>query len=271
MPELPEVETTRKGIELFLKDHSVLAINIHNSRLRWPIPSSLNNLCRKKITHVRRRGKYLLIGCRSGTAIIHLGMSGSLRICETNSIRRKHDHVEFILANKHVLRFNDPRRFGCVLWWEDDIFTHPLLSKLGPEPLGTDFDFEHLVTAAKNRKTAVKNLLMDNHVVVGVGNIYASESLFHAGIRPGRAAGRVSREQYKRLTIAIKQVLTAAIKQGGTTLKDFVNSDGNPGYFAQSLQVYGRKSQACYICQSLIKMKTIGQRASYYCPVCQKY
>ncbi len=269
MPELPEVETTRKGISPFLVDKVICRVLIHNASLRWPIPTSIQNLRGHKVLQVSRRGKYLLLGNCIGTALLHLGMSGSLRICAADSERRKHDHAEFFLESGHILRFHDPRRFGCILWEPNEILDHPLLSRLGPEPLEDTFDVKYLSQAIKGRKAAIKNLIMDSHIVVGVGNIYASESLFLAGIRPTKSGARITLKQREKLVAAIKQVLGKAIREGGTTLRDFVNSDGNPGYFAQSLNVYGRKGKPCNNCGEMIKAKTIGQRASYYCSNCQ--
>ena len=270
MPELPEVETTRRGIQPWLENNTITEIRVHNASLRWPIPNTIQSLVAQPIKSIKRRGKYLLIACPTGTAIIHLGMSGSLRICELDSARRKHDHVEFVISGNKVLRYHDPRRFGCVLWQIDNVLQHPLLSALGPEPLGEEFNSEYLKGLARNRKTPIKNFIMDSHIVVGVGNIYASESLFKAKVRPSRATQRVTRAEFDRLVEAVKETLTHSIAQGGTTLKDFVNSDGNPGYFAQSLSVYGRKDDPCHHCGTTIKAKVIGQRASFYCPNCQK-
>ena len=269
MPELPEVETTRRGIAPYLKDHIIRRVKIHNTSLRWPVPDEIKAISGKKILEVGRRGKYLLVKNSAGTALIHLGMSGSLRICGSGDARRKHDHAEFYIDNNRVLRFHDPRRFGCILWESGDVESHPLLANLGPEPLHEEFTADYLHKATRGRKVAVKNLIMNSQVVVGVGNIYASESLFLAGIRPGRAAQRLTRLECEKLVVTIREVLQKAINEGGTTLRDFVNTDGNPGYFAQSLHVYGRKGQACTRCQTEIRLKVIGQRASYYCPQCQ--
>lgn len=270
MPELPEVETTRRGIKPWLEGNIITEIAVHNASLRWPVPDALQDLQNQEIDSVRRRGKYLLLACKKGTVIIHLGMSGSLRICEPDSARRKHDHVELTISRNKVLRYHDPRRFGCVLWHIGDIEQHRLLASLGPEPLSEAFNPRYLKDCVRKRKIAIKNLVMDSHIVVGVGNIYASEALFKAGIRPTRTASRVTKNECDELVLAIKKTLTDSIEQGGTTLKDFVNSDGNPGYFAQSLNVYGRKNEPCHICTTLVKAMVIGQRASYYCPTCQK-
>ena len=270
MPELPEVETTRLGIEPHLVGHKIKSIRIHNASLRWPIPDTINQLNNAGVLSVGRRGKYLLVNVAAGTAIIHLGMSGSLRLSQPNEVLRKHDHVEIVIETGQILRYHDPRRFGCVLWQGVDEPTHSLLAKLGPEPLSDAFDPEHLFKATRNRQVAIKNLIMNSEVVVGVGNIYASESLFMAGIRPGRAAKRITRRESTKLVDTIKQVLQRSITQGGTTLRDFVNSDGNPGYFAQQLQVYGRTEEPCRVCKTPISQKTIGQRSTFYCKQCQR-
>ncbi len=270
MPELPEVETTRLGIEPHLVGYKIKCIRIHNASLRWPIPDTINQLNDANVISVGRRGKYLLVNVAAGTAIIHLGMSGSLRLSQPNEVLRKHDHVEIVIETGQILRYHDPRRFGCVLWQGADEPTHSLLAKLGPEPLSDAFDSDHLFKATRNRQVAIKNLIMNSEVVVGVGNIYASESLFMAGIRPGRAAKRVTKNESSRLVDTIKQVLQRSITQGGTTLRDFVNSDGNPGYFAQQLQVYGRTDEPCRVCETPISQKTIGQRSTFYCKLCQR-
>ena len=269
MPELPEVETTCRGIKPHITGYRVSTINIRNKRLRWPIPDSIQDWIGQRIIDVSRRGKYILIRAEKGTAIIHLGMSGSLRICKKDEAYRKHDHFECQLNSGQALRLHDPRRFGAVLWTTDDPLQHPLLARLGPEPLTNTFNQSYLFQQSRKRKQSIKTLIMDSHTVVGVGNIYASESLFLAGIRPGKAAGRITQVDANHLTAAIKNVLKKAIAEGGTTLKDFINADGKPGYFSQSLNVYGREGQACHQCQTPIKQKKISQRASYYCPVCQ--
>lgn len=270
MPELPEVETTRRGIEPHLLGQIIEQLIIHNASLRWPVPMDVQALQGAVIQSVQRRGKYLLLQVPAGTAILHLGMSGSLRISQSEEPRRKHDHVEMILASGRVLRFHDPRRFGCLLWQAAGEPEHKLLSRLGPEPLSDEFDGDYLFKATRKRRLAIKLLIMNSEIVVGVGNIYASESLFMAGIRPGRAACRVTRAEASRLVTAIREVLMRSIIQGGTTLRDFINSDGNPGYFAQSLQVYGRTGQPCRVCGLLIRNKVLGQRSTFYCSTCQK-
>jgi len=270
MPELPEVETTRRGIEPHLVGQAIKQLTIHNPHLRWPVPAQVHKLQNATVTSVGRRGKYILINVPAGTAIVHLGMSGSLRICNASEPRRKHDHIEISLASGAVMRFHDPRRFGCFLWQAVDEPTHSLLDKLGPEPLSDDFNGDYLFKATRKRQVAIKNLIMNSTIVVGVGNIYASESLFMARIRPARAARRITRKEAQLLADVIKQVLQRSITQGGTTLRDFVNSDGNPGYFAQSLQVYGREAEPCRVCDTPVKQKVIGQRSTFYCSVCQR-
>ena len=271
MPELPEVETTRRGIEPYLLNESITRLTIHQWQLRWAIPKAIKQLINQPITAVNRRGKYILITTAKGQAIVHLGMSGSLRICTHNhEPRRKHDHVEMHLSNNALLRFHDPRRFGCLLWQPASEPTHSLLENLGPEPLLDDFDAAHLIDATRNRKVPIKNLIMNSQIVVGVGNIYASEALFMAGVRPGRAAGRLTHLECEKLVTAIKAILKQSIDQGGTTLRDFVNSSGEPGYFKQSLFVYGRHGDACQRCSTLIKHKVLGQRSTFYCPQCQR-
>lgn len=271
MPELPEVETTRRGLEPFLSGQRIAAVHIHDPRLRWPVsPQVATAPCGQLIHSVSRRAKYLLIHLEHGTIIIHLGMSGSLRLASGNESPRTHDHVEFLLENGHVLRLHDPRRFGSVHFTEDDPLHHRLLSSLGVEPLSDAFTAPLLKSKAGSRKVAVKNLIMDAKIVVGVGNIYASESLFLAGIHPSRPAGRIALQRYEGLVAAIRKVLAKAITQGGTTLRDFVNGVGEPGYFAQSLQVYGRAQQPCTICGSPISSRIIAQRNTFFCAKCQR-
>ena len=241
---------------------------VRNPSLRWPvdIPAELRGA---RILDVTRRAKYLLIRFANDTLIIHLGMSGSLRICDPEDEYKTHDHVELRLGSGRALRLNDPRRFGCVLHQPGDPMNHPLLANLGVEPLGNEFSGAYLKRAARGRRVAVKNLLMDGKVVVGVGNIYASESLFMAGIRPGVAAGRVPGYAYDRLAQAVRQILGYAIERGGTTLRDFLNPEGQPGYFAQELYVYGRTGESCKRCSGVVKQVTLGQRSTFYCPKCQ--
>lgn len=270
MPELPEVETTCQGISPYITGNKITNVIVRDSQLRWSVPIGLaQTVSGLQINSVTRRGKYCLLNTEVGTLILHLGMSGNLRIVNVSETAKKHDHVDFIFQNNTVLRFNDQRKFGAVLWASGDVMTHSLLKNLGPEPLTADFNAEYLYSRAAKRKTAVKTFIMDGHIVVGVGNIYASESLFLAGSAPTRAAGGLSLDEYQKLVATIKTVLQRAIDQGGTTLKNFVNAEGKPGYFSQSLAVYGRAGQPCYQCQSLIEQLKIGQRASYFCPVCQ--
>ncbi|MCH7225368.1 bifunctional DNA-formamidopyrimidine glycosylase/DNA-(apurinic or apyrimidinic site) lyase [Haloferula sp. A504] len=272
MPELPEVETTRRGIEPHLVGRPLTRILIRESRLRHPVPDSLEALGGIRVKGVRRRGKYLLLDLdRQGSLIVHLGMSGSLRIAGTGEEFRKHDHLVFGLPDGLELRYHDPRRFGLVLHVpEGNPLDHPLLSSLGPEPLGDGFDAAVLHAACRKRSAPIKQVIMDASVVVGVGNIYASESLFHAGIRPRIAARRVSGPRLEKLVTAIRQVLTASIEQGGTTLRDFVNSDGEPGYFRQKLFVYERAGEPCRNCGGSIRHAVLGQRSTYWCPACQR-
>ena len=270
MPELPEVETTRRGILPFLKGRKILKVVVREPRLRWEIPAALGSeLAGQTVTSVDRRGKYLLLRTRKGTALVHLGMSGSLRLAVVGEPLKKHDHVDFILASGRCLRFHDPRRFGCILWIEGDPYQHSLLAELGPEPLSTDFTAEYLYSRAENRSTPVKALIMDSHIVVGVGNIYANEALFAAGISPQLKAGKLTLERCESLVREIKTVLDRAITVGGTTLRDFVGGDGKPGYFAQTLQVYGREGQPCNVCGTPLKDSRQGGRATVYCPRCQ--
>ncbi|PSW04926.1 bifunctional DNA-formamidopyrimidine glycosylase/DNA-(apurinic or apyrimidinic site) lyase [Photobacterium lipolyticum] len=269
MPELPEVEVSRMGITPHVVGQTVTQIIIRNSRLRWPIPEDIQQIEGQVIRSIRRRAKYLLLQTDAGYAIIHLGMSGSLRILPASIPAEKHDHVDLVLSSGEVLRYNDPRRFGAWLW-ELPERQHPVLSKLGPEPLSDGFTAEYLLERAHGKRTAIKQLIMDNQVVVGVGNIYANESLFSAGIDPKRAAGNISSQRIAILVAEIKAVLAFAIEQGGTTLKDFKNADGKPGYFAQELQVYGKGGEPCPRCDKLLSNIKIGQRATVYCSHCQK-
>ncbi len=270
MPELPEVETSRRGIAPHLEGKKVRGVIVRQPRLRWPIPSDLNSTISGQTLHqVKRRAKYLLLQMDSGHLIIHLGMSGSLRILPANTIPRPHDHFD-LLVGRHCLRLCDPRRFGAILWSDQPIDQHPLLNHLGPEPLSEAFTTDHLFNNSRSRKVAIKNFIMNSQVVVGVGNIYASESLFLAGIHPERAAQRISRARYQRLVACIRDVLSRAIEHGGTTLKDFQQENGKPGYFAQELLVYGREGDPCSYCKTPITQRRIGQRSSFYCKQCQK-
>lgn len=271
MPELPEVETTLRGIEPHIHGEIITDVIIRNRSLRWPVPAALKkNLKQQVLREIQRRGKYLLFITDKGTAILHLGMSGSLRITDTSVTPEKHDHVDIVFANHKVLRFRDPRRFGCLLWTSKAVEQHKLISVMGPEPLSDSFNGDYLFEKSRKKKCTVKSFIMDSKVVTGVGNIYASEALFTAGILPTRQAGKISKARYQLLAQSIKDVLTEAISQGGTTLKDFTREDGQPGYFKQSLKVYDRAGQACITCASTVKQKTLNQRSTYYCSHCQR-
>jgi formamidopyrimidine-DNA glycosylase len=272
MPELPEVETTRRGIAPHLSGRRVAAVVVREPRLRWRVPASLAKVLPGQTLHtVDRRGKYLLLRADTGTVLIHLGMSGSLRVMPATVPPEPHDHVDLVLDNGDCLRLRDPRRFGCVLWVAGPHPEHhPLLVDLGPEPLSDAFTGAYLYQRARGRKAAVKSFIMDARVVVGVGNIYANEALFQAGIHPHRPAGRISRERYEALARAIKTTLEDAIRAGGTTLRDFYGSDGEAGYFALQLNVYGKDGQPCPRCGSPLHQQVIGQRSTYYCPRCQR-
>jgi len=269
MPELPEVETTLRGISPALLGRTISEVRVRNASLRWPVTDEVQQACGQQVSGLQRRAKYLLITLESGGLMIHLGMSGSLRICDENDEPRKHDHVDIVLDNGHCLRFNDPRRFGLFCWWKAPVDQHPLLRHLGPEPLHDGFSGAYLYQKSRGRRVAVKNFIMDGKIVVGVGNIYASESLFMAGIHPARSAGRISAVRYDALVAAIRDVLDRAIAQGGTTLRDFTGSDGKPGYFAQELLVYDRDGASCFQCGTAIRKKVIGQRSSFFCAKCQ--
>ncbi len=270
MPELPEVETTRRGIAPHLIGQRVSRVLVRERRLRWPIPEDLDvRLSGQRIEAVERRAKYLLIKAETGTLISHLGMSGNLRLVEAGLPAAKHEHVDIELESGLSLRYTDPRRFGALLWSELPL-EHELLARLGPEPLTELFDGERLYQLSRGKAVAVKPFIMDNAVVVGVGNIYATEALFAAGIDPRRAAGTVSRARYVRLAQEIKRVLAHAIERGGTTLRDFIGGDGQPGYFQQELFAYGRGGQLCKVCGSTLREVKLGQRASVYCRKCQR-
>jgi len=269
MPELPEVETTRRGIAPLLQERQVTEVILRNLRLRWPVDPELpQHLRGLQLRQVSRRAKYLLLDFGSGWLILHLGMSGSLRVIPAATPAEAHDHLDICFGDS-CLRLRDPRRFGAAIWWPEHPASHPLLVHLGPEPLDQSFDGDYLFRLGRGRNTAVKNFIMDQQVVVGVGNIYASESLFAAGIHPKRAAGRISRERYRRLAEAIKTTLARAISAGGTTLRDFQQSDGRPGYFRHELLVYDRAGEPCHRCGTALQQQRIGQRASYWCPRCQ--
>lgn len=271
MPELPEVETSVRGILPYLTGETIAEIVIRQKQLRWQVSEQLSQMAGAKILTIYRRAKYLIIHTDRGDILIHLGMSGSLGILnqgEPNNVG-KHDHVDLVTESGVILRYNDPRKFGAWLWAES-AESAELLAKLGPEPLSEAFNGEYLYQQSRRKTVAVKNFIMNNAVVVGVGNIYACESLFMAGIHPELATQNLTPKQCERLAAVIKQVLTQAIIQGGTTLKDFIQPDGKPGYFAQVLQVYGRKGEECHDCGSVIQAKVIGQRNSFFCPNCQK-
>ncbi|WP_433588821.1 bifunctional DNA-formamidopyrimidine glycosylase/DNA-(apurinic or apyrimidinic site) lyase [Pseudomonas koreensis] len=269
MPELPEVETTRRGIAPHLEGQRVSRVIVRDRRLRWPIPEDLDvRLSGQRIVLVERRAKYLLINAEVGTLISHLGMSGNLRLVEVGLPALKHEHVDIELESGLALRYTDPRRFGAMLWSTDPL-NHELLIRLGPEPLTDLFDGERLFQLSRGRSMAVKPFIMDNAVVVGVGNIYATEALFAAGIDPRREAKSISRARYLKLAIEIKRILAAAIERGGTTLRDFIGGEGQPGYFQQELFVYGRGGEHCKVCGTGLREVKLGQRASVFCPRCQ--
>ena len=271
MPELPEVETTCRGIAPHLQNQIITAVQIRQPQLRWPISATLaEKLMTQQINTVTRRAKYLLITTDNGTLIIHLGMSGSLRIVDLNWPVGKHDHLDIIISNGKILRYNDPRRFGSVLWTGDPIETHPLLKDLGPDPLSNEFSADKLYGLAKNRKVPVKSFIMNSHVVVGVGNIYANEALFMAGLLPSRQAGKIALLRYEVLVNCIRKILEQAIEQGGTTLRDFVNETGKPGYFQQQLKVYGRHRQPCLNCGQPLDEIRIANRSTVFCRLCQR-
>ncbi|GAA4894488.1 bifunctional DNA-formamidopyrimidine glycosylase/DNA-(apurinic or apyrimidinic site) lyase [Ferrimonas pelagia] len=270
MPELPEVEVTCRGIAPHLVGHQVLAVRVRNPNLRWPVSPQIQQLVGQTIRAVTRRAKYLLLDTEAGVLILHLGMSGNLRVLHDPPAPAKHDHLELELDSGAVLRLNDPRRFGAAIWWQLPLDAQPLLAHLGPEPLTLGFNAEAFQARLKGKTTAIKTALMDNKIVVGVGNIYANEALFAARIHPKTAAGALSRTRLERLVQEVKQVLSRAIEQGGTTLKDFTQADGKPGYFVQQLHVYGRGGEPCVACgQALTEIK-LGQRATVFCRRCQK-
>lgn len=270
MPELPEVETTRSGIAPYAVGQVIEQVIVREPRLRWRVPTELAaEAGGQRIQRVSRRGKYLLFGLANGTIILHLGMSGSLRVLSQPAAPLAHDHVDILLDSGVALRFNDPRRFGSLLWTRDDPLLHPLLTALAPEPLLDAFNAVYLAKAARGRKVSIKQFVMNSRVVVGVGNIYASEALFRAGIRPRRAAGRLRAAEFEALVESIKQVLRDAIRQGGTTLRDYVNPQGMPGYFRQKLFVYERAGEPCRLCRTPIRQFRQGGRATYFCQRCQ--
>jgi len=270
VPELPEVETTCRGIEPHMQGRTVTAVHVRQPKLRWPVPDEIQRLIGQTVNSVTRRAKYVMVNTDRGTVLVHLGMSGSLRVVDAALVPGKHDHVDLVLDSGKAVRLHDPRRFGAVLWTEEDPALHKLINHLGPEPLTDDFDAERLYTLSRKKTGSVKPFIMDAEVVVGVGNIYASESLFMAGISPARAANKISRQRYGVLVDCIKQVLARSIEQGGTTLRDFVQAEGKPGYFKQELNVYGRSGEPCHKCGSVITQIKQGQRSTFYCKTCQK-
>ena len=271
MPELPEVETTRRGVTPHVVGRRIAQLHVYDPRLRWPVPADLaERLVGRVIDVVDRRSKYLLFRLGSDTLLVHLGMTGSLRVFRTPPARRAHDHVDLVFDDGTWLRYNDPRRFGAMLWVPAPADAHPLLARLGPEPFDHGFDAARMWQALRGRTAAIKLALMDNTVVVGVGNIYANESLFRAGIRPGVPARRVSRARLTRLVAEVRAVLTDAIAKGGSTLRDYVDASGEPGYFQLHYFVYGREGEPCRVCGTAIRQRRLGGRASFYCPVCQR-
>ncbi|HAV13390.1 MAG TPA: DNA-formamidopyrimidine glycosylase [Opitutae bacterium] len=270
MPELPEVETTRRGIAPHVEGKRVTAVLVREPRLRWLVPELVQAAVGFEVAAVRRRAKYLLLDTEAGSIVIHLGMSGSLTVQSKNKVVEKHDHLDIVFDDGHCLRLNDPRRFGACLWQGANEPALKLFEGLGPEPLTDAFDGERLYQRSRGRTLAVKNFIMTNAIVVGVGNIYANEALFMSGIDPRKAAGKVSRQRYQRLANNIKVVLAQAIEQGGTTLRDFLGADGKPGYFRIQLKVYGKAGEPCPNCGAAIRSLNIGQRNSFYCPKCQR-
>lgn len=271
MPELPEVETSCRGIAPHLVGQGIARLIVRQPKLRWLVPSRLGRDVKGQVIQsVWRRGKYIIIALKHGHMLLHLGMSGCLRILPSSIAPQKHDHIDMVLASGKVLRFNDPRRFGCWLWTTENIEQHALLRKLGPEPLSRSFNSRYLYQRCKTRKSPIKSLIMNSHIVAGVGNIYANEALFTAGIHPQQSANTITLSQIRALTKAIKAILRQAIKSGGTTLRDFQNSDGKPGYFYQKLKVYGRGGQPCLNCNSILITIKLNQRQTVYCPRCQK-
>ena len=269
MPELPEVETTCRGIAPHIVGKGIKRVIVRESRLRWPVPSDLNDvLTGANFRAVSRRAKYLLLETDRGTVMVHLGMSGSLRLMPADAPPLFHDHIDIVLSDGQCLRYHDPRRFGSFHWLQQ--LSHPLLDHLGPEPLSEDFSGAYLYARARKRRVPVKQFIMDGKVVVGVGNIYANEALFLSGIHPARAAGRIAQIRYDYLAHSIKQVLSHAIEQGGTTLRDFVGGDGSPGYFSQQLRVYGREGMPCRVCKSVLREIRQGGRSTVMCRICQR-
>lgn len=269
MPELPEVETTRRGIEPWLCGQPIQQVQVRQPKLRWPVAQELHLLQGQVVERLARRGKYLLLYSTAGVVLVHLGMSGSLRVVDASLPPRKHDHVDLVLANGKAVRFHDPRRFGAWLWADGQPELHPLLRDLGVEPLSDAFNADFLFAATRKRTCSIKAVLMDAHTVVGVGNIYANEALFRARLNPQRPAGNVTYVECAAVVEAVRQILTYAIERGGTTLRDFVREDGTAGYFQLELMVYGRTNQPCVRCGGTIHRLVQGQRSTWFCPACQ--
>lgn len=271
MPELPEVETTRRGLLPHAVGHRIAELRVYDPRLRWPVPSSLPAaVANRRIDALDRRSKYLLFRLGADALVVHLGMTGSLRVFRRAPPRQPHDHVDIVLDSGTTLRYRDPRRFGAILLAQAPVEEHPLFARLGPEPFDSAFDGDYLARVTKRRRAAIKLALMDNHLVVGVGNIYANESLFRAGIRPTIGVHRVSRARLARLAHEVRATLSAALAKGGSTLRDYVDSDGTPGYFQLDYYVYGREGEPCRVCATTIRALRQGGRASYFCPSCQR-
>jgi len=269
MPELPEVEVTRRGLAPQLAGRVISGVEVREARLRWPIGADVRSLAGRTVKAVHRRGKYLLVDCGDGHLILHLGMSGSLRVLAPGTPAGKHDHFDLLLGDR-ILRLRDPRRFGAVLFQPGEAMRHKLLHGLGPEPLERQFTADWMYQRTRGRTAPIKSVLMDNRMVCGVGNIYANESLFRAGIHPARHAGRISRARYQKLVEAVRVTLRAAIRAGGSSLRDFVHADGSSGYFQQKYFVYGREGEKCKVCGAKIKSVRIGQRSAFYCSRCQR-
>jgi formamidopyrimidine-DNA glycosylase len=270
MPELPEVETTLRGVLPHLLGRVITSVEVREPRLRWPVPEAMQELSGQRIVAGSRRAKYLLFKAESGTLLVHLGMSGSLRLTEPGVLPRKHDHVSLHLDSGMELRYHDPRRFGAMLWLTGVPEEHDLLRHLGPEPFDEAFSVARLTQLSRGKSAAVKLFIMDGKTAVGIGNIYACEALFMAGINPTKAAGKVKKADYERLVVAVREVLLKSIEMGGTTLRDFVREDGQPGYFKQSLRVYGREGEPCLVCARPVRRIVQGQRSTFYCPHCQR-
>ncbi len=271
MPELPEVETTLRGLTPHVLGARIRRVAVREPRLRWPVaPELASALAGARVVEVRRRGKYLLLGCDRGTLIVHLGMSGSLRLVRDGAAPTMHEHVDLMLENGWIVRLRDPRRFGALLWVPEEPNRHPLLARLGPEPLEPSFNGEWLYRRTRGRRASIKQALMDGRLVAGLGNIYTNEALFHAGIRPDTPAGRLSRKRCARLAAAIKKTLRVAIRAGGSSLRDYVGSHGELGYFQLKLWVYDRAGMPCRACGTPIRVRRLGQRSSFYCTACQR-